>query len=205
MTFSHRSSSDCRRHRHGLFFGEQAAALKWRPTVSSGCQMMVLPHHRLDRRQLGSLGCTEVHAGFARRGGHRRSLARRAFVRLPDPADVSSVQTPVLQLEPRRAPAIRLRRSLRSSNPFTLANNVVPAVVLFSIVLGVALIGVEHKGEKPRRSAGRGGAISRATRLVTRLTPMTVAIAANAAGTLSVEQLSRLQVYLVATSRWRRC
>jgi Na+/H+-dicarboxylate symporter len=32
------------------------------------------------------------------------------------------------------------------SNPFySLANNIVPAVVLFSVLLGVALIGVERK------------------------------------------------------------
>ncbi len=42
-------------------------------------------------------------------------------------------------------------------------------------------------------------AISAATRFVTRLTPYGLfAIAANAAGTLSVEQLGRLQIYLVA-------
>ncbi len=42
-------------------------------------------------------------------------------------------------------------------------------------------------------------AISAATRFVTRLTPYGLfAIAANAAGTLGLEQLSRLQIYLVA-------
>ena len=75
----------------------------------------------------------------------------------------------------------------------------VPAVVLFSIVLGVALVGVEHRERLLNVLQVVKDAISTATRLVTRLTPYGLfAIAANAAGTLGLEQLSRLQIYLVA-------
>ncbi len=86
------------------------------------------------------------------------------------------------------------------ANPFhSLANSVVPAVVLFSVILGIALIGVEHKERLLDVLKVARDAISRATRLVTRLTPYGLfAIAANAAGTLNVEQLGRLQIYLVA-------
>ena len=74
-----------------------------------------------------------------------------------------------------------------------------PAVVLFSVILGVALVGVERKERLLDVLQVARDAISRATRLVTRLTPYGLfAIAANAAGTLNLEQLSRLQVYLVA-------
>ena len=39
------------------------------------------------------------------------------------------------------------------TNPFnSLANNIVPAVVLFSVVIGVALIGVPDKGAAARRA-----------------------------------------------------
>jgi Na+/H+-dicarboxylate symporter/ABC-type amino acid transport substrate-binding protein len=86
------------------------------------------------------------------------------------------------------------------SNPFySLANNIVPAVVLFSVVVGVALIGVERKGTLVEVVRTAGEALSRVTRFVVRLTPYGLfAIAAVAAGTLNLEQIGRLQVYLVA-------
>ena len=86
------------------------------------------------------------------------------------------------------------------ANPFnSLANNVVPAVVLFSLFLGIALVGVERRERLLDVLKVAKDAIAAATRAVTRLTPYGLfAIAANAAGTLSLEQLSRLQIYLVA-------
>ncbi len=85
------------------------------------------------------------------------------------------------------------------SNPFhSLANNVVPAVVLFSVVLGVALIGVERKQTLLDVLRVAAEAVSHATRLAVRLTPFGLfAIAATTAGTLNIEQLGRLQVYIV--------
>ena len=85
------------------------------------------------------------------------------------------------------------------TNPFfSLANNVVPAVVLFSIVVGTALIGVREKTALLAVLATAGQAVSKATDFVVALTPIGVfAIAAVVAGTLSVEELGRLQVYLV--------
>ena len=87
-----------------------------------------------------------------------------------------------------------------TSNPFhALANNIVPAVVLFSIVLGCALVGVDDRERLLDVLHVTRAAISRATRFVTRLTPYGLfAIAANAAGTLDLQQLGRLQIYLVA-------
>ena len=86
------------------------------------------------------------------------------------------------------------------SNPFnSLANNIVPAVVLFAIVLGVALIGVERKQVLLDVLAVASDTVGRATRLIVRLTPYGMfAVAAVAAGTLQIEQLARIQVYLIA-------
>jgi Na+/H+-dicarboxylate symporter/ABC-type amino acid transport substrate-binding protein len=86
------------------------------------------------------------------------------------------------------------------ANPFnSLANNVVPAVVLFSIVLGVALITVPRKAVLLDVLAVASDMVGRATKLVVRLTPYGMfAVAAVAAGTLQIEQLARIQVYLVA-------
>ena len=86
------------------------------------------------------------------------------------------------------------------ANPFySLANNIVPAVVLFSIILGVAVIGLERKPVLLDLLRVVGDALSRATRFIVQLTPYGLfAIAATAAGTLSLEQLGRLQVFLIA-------
>ncbi len=86
------------------------------------------------------------------------------------------------------------------SNPFnSLANNVVPAVVLFSVLVGVALIRVPRKQILLDVLRVASDAVSHATRLTVTLTPIGLfAIAAAAAGTLDVEQLGRLQVYLAA-------
>src|SRR6185503_8457035 len=85
------------------------------------------------------------------------------------------------------------------ANPFnSLANNVVPAVVIFSIVLGIAVAGVARRERLIDVLQVTRDAISSATRFVTRLTPFGLfAVAATAAGTMSVEQLGRLQLYLV--------
>ncbi len=85
------------------------------------------------------------------------------------------------------------------SNPFhSLANNVVPAVVLFSLVVGIALIGVERKQPLLDVLAVARNAVARATRLVASLTPYGIfAIAGSAAGTLNLEDLERIQVYLI--------
>jgi Na+/H+-dicarboxylate symporter len=86
------------------------------------------------------------------------------------------------------------------SNPFhSLANNIVPAVVLFSIVVGLALIGIPQKAALLDVLKILSDTIARATRFIARLTPVGVfALAATAAGTLRLDQFERLQVYLIA-------
>jgi Na+/H+-dicarboxylate symporter len=85
------------------------------------------------------------------------------------------------------------------SNPFyALSNNIVPAVVLFFIFFGVALIGVEHKQTALDVLTIAKDALSRATKFVVSLTPYGIfAIAAHTAGTLNLEQIARIQVYLI--------
>lgn len=86
------------------------------------------------------------------------------------------------------------------SNPFwSLANNVVPAVVLFSILAGIALIGIKEKGSLIQGLKAVSGALIKMTNMVVKLTPIGVfAIAASAAGTMTVEEFGKLQVYLVS-------
>jgi Na+/H+-dicarboxylate symporter len=86
------------------------------------------------------------------------------------------------------------------ANPFhSLANNVVPAVVLFSICLGVAVIGLERKATLVGALDSLGDALLSVTNFVVRLTPFGVfAIGASSAGTMTIEEFERVQVYLIS-------
>ena len=86
------------------------------------------------------------------------------------------------------------------ANPFySLANSIVPAVVLFSIVVGIALIGIDKKQPMLDVLSVIMKAMARVTGFVMNLAPLGVfAIAASAAGTLNFEELGRLQVYLLS-------
>jgi Na+/H+-dicarboxylate symporter len=85
------------------------------------------------------------------------------------------------------------------ANPFhSLANAVVPAIVVFSLLMGLALIGVDNKAALLEPLSAVAAALMRITELVARLAPLGVfAIIASAAGTLEIQDLGRLQVYVV--------
>ena len=86
------------------------------------------------------------------------------------------------------------------SNPFySMANNIVPAVVLFSIAVGLALMGIERKGQLIVNCEVLEEALKRVMKFVVKLTPLGIfAIAASTAGTMHTDQLSGLQVYIIA-------
>jgi Na+/H+-dicarboxylate symporter/ABC-type amino acid transport substrate-binding protein len=189
----------------GLFLGERAGALKW---AADGfvklLQMTVLPYVTVSI--VGSLG--RLRFEDARRLGVRTGavlaglwLIALVFTFLipltfPHVQNASFFSTTLVE----RRPPFNFVDLYIPSNPFySLANNVVPAVVLFSVVLGIALIGVARKQVLLDVLDVAGDALSRATRFVVKLTPYGLfAIAATAAGTLGLEQLGRLQVYLIA-------
>jgi Na+/H+-dicarboxylate symporter len=83
------------------------------------------------------------------------------------------------------------------SNPFqSLSEGVVPAVVVFSIAFGLALMGSPRKGPLLDALLAAQDALLGVTHAVVRLAPYGVfAIAAEAAGTLDVSVLRGLQVY----------
>ena len=86
------------------------------------------------------------------------------------------------------------------SNPFSaMADNLVPAVVLFSILLGIGLSGAAHSGGLLTALDTLTDALNRVNKLVIKLTPLGVfAIAAGTAGTMSLEELGRLQGFLIS-------
>ena len=85
------------------------------------------------------------------------------------------------------------------ANPFnSLANNIVPAVVLFSILLGVGVSGITGNGGFLQALDVVEAALNRINKMVIKLTPIGIlAIAAGTAGSISVDELSRLQAYLI--------
>ena len=85
------------------------------------------------------------------------------------------------------------------ANPFrSLANNVVPAVVVFSILLGVAILGLPGKERILGPLSLVNDALGRAGSLLVKLTPYGLfAIAGHSAGTLRLEEFERLQAFLL--------
>jgi len=84
------------------------------------------------------------------------------------------------------------------ANPFeSLANTVVPAIVLFSIVLGIAVMISERKAPLIALLVSLEEALMNVSRFVVKLAPIGIfAISANAAGTLDLAALAKLQVYV---------
>jgi Na+/H+-dicarboxylate symporter/ABC-type amino acid transport substrate-binding protein len=189
----------------GLFLGERAAVLQW---AADGfvklLQMTVLPYVTVSI--VGSLGRLRyedarvlgVQTGAVLAGLWLIALAFTFVIPLsfPQVQNASFFSTTLVE----RRPPFNFVDLYIPSNPFnSLANNVVPAVVLFSVLFGAVLIGVERKQVLLDVLGIVGDALSRLTRFITRLTPYGLfAIAATAAGTLSFEQLGRLQVYLIS-------
>ena len=85
------------------------------------------------------------------------------------------------------------------SNPFfSLANAIVPAIVVFSVAIGVALIAVENKATLLDVLSTFQTVLERITAAVVRLAPVGVfALMASAAGTLDLGQIGRIQVYVL--------
>ncbi|MDJ0951592.1 MAG: cation:dicarboxylase symporter family transporter [Alphaproteobacteria bacterium] len=85
------------------------------------------------------------------------------------------------------------------SNPFfSLANAIVPAIVVFSIMIGLALTGVHNKAIIVEPLLALGEILRKITSAIAKLAPLGVfSLIASAAGTISFEDLARLQVYVV--------
>ncbi len=79
----------------------------------------------------------------------------------------------------------------------SLSNTVMPAVVLFSLLMGIALIKVKNKKTFLNLTSNVADSLMGMASYVAKLAPLGIfAISAAAAGTLQVEELGRLQVFL---------
>ena len=189
----------------GLFFGELAGSLEiFGEAYIRLLQMTVLPYILVSL--IGGLG--RLDAGIAKRIGITGGLlilliwglteVSNLFLTLtyPDWTTASLFSTSLLE----QAKPFDPLTLYVPSNPFySMANSVVPAVVVFSILLGLALISVKEKTALLETLNTLSDALMRIASYVGKLAPFGIfAISAAAAGTLRVEELSRLQVYLWA-------
>ncbi len=188
----------------GLFFGESARVLQ---LVADAyirlMQMVVLPY--LAVALMAGLG--QLEAGQARLLALRGGVLLLLFwvisvltiflmsLTLPEWRAGSFFSSALI--EPRKA--FNLVELYIPANPFhALANNIVPAVVVFSAAVGVALIGVEDKEQFMRGLETFLAALARVIRFLVGLTPVGVfAISAVAAGTMTLEEFVKLQAYFV--------
>jgi Na+/H+-dicarboxylate symporter/ABC-type amino acid transport substrate-binding protein len=189
----------------GLFFGERVGVLE---IVADGyvklLQMTVLPFVLVSLvTGIGSLTLDQVRTLGVRAGLVLGLLwiigLTLAFVfPLMFPPTVTASFFSTTLLDP--PPVFNFVDLYIPANPFrSLADNVVPAVVLFSIVLGIALISVPGRERLLETMGAARQALSTAAAYVSRLTPFGLfAIAAVAVGTLTFDQISRLQVYLLS-------
>jgi Na+/H+-dicarboxylate symporter len=189
----------------GLLLGERAEPFRFAADVFVRLlQMTVLPYVTVSLiAGFGSLDPSRAKELFVRVGAltlvlWALALGEVLLLPLAFPAiETASFFSTTLVED---SPSVDFLALYVPSNPFhSLANSVVPAVVLFSAVLGVALMGVDRK-EPLLQSLGvleRG--LARANHFMVSLTPVGVfAIAAYNAGTIDVAQLARLWVYLLA-------
>jgi Na+/H+-dicarboxylate symporter/ABC-type amino acid transport substrate-binding protein len=188
----------------GLFLGEHAGVLR---ILADGfvklLQMTVLPYITLSIIiSLGGLSYDEVKTLGVRAGTVLVVLwcAALAFAFLM-PLAFPVVETATFfstTLVERRAPFNFVDLFIPSNPFYSLANNIVPAVVLFSVFVGLALVGVHPKQALLDVFGIAREALSRATKFIVGLTPYGIfAIAANTAGTLNLEQVARIQIYLI--------
>jgi proton glutamate symport protein len=189
----------------GIFFGEEVAFLQVAGNAYIKLlQMTILPYILVSLVN-GIGGLTHGQAReLAQKGGLLLLLfwaiafAMILLIPLSFPAWESSAFFSTSLVE--TPPKVDFLNLYIPSNPFySMANNVVPAVVLFSILLGVALMGIKDKDILLKSLATLSQALVKITGIIVKLTPLGVfAISAAAAGTLTIEQFGRLQVYLVS-------
>jgi Na+/H+-dicarboxylate symporter len=188
----------------GIFLGELVAPLHWvAEAYIKLLQMTVLPYVTVSIiGGLGRLRLSEARALGARTGAVLAMLWALALLFMfliplafPPTQNASFFSTTLVE---KRAPFNFIDLYI-PSNPFhSLADNIVPAVVLFSVLVGIALITVERKHVVLDVLQVCEDALARVARMIIRLAPYGLfAIAATAAGTMTLDQFGRLQIYIV--------
>jgi Na+/H+-dicarboxylate symporter len=188
----------------GVFFGELAAPLGVVGQVFIGLlQMTVLPYILVSLSAgLGRLSYAEAKTLALRGGGFilafwAITLAAVVGIALSFPAWESATFFSASLAEPERE--FDFIRLYLPTNPFfSLANTIVPAIVVFSLAIGIALIGAPGKHALLPILQSAENVLLRIAGAVARAAPIGVfALIAHAAGTMEVAALGRVQVYFL--------
>lgn len=187
----------------GIFIGEPAGNLKIIGSAYIGLlQMTVLPYVLVSI--IGGLG--RLNADMAKNIGIKAGLII-VFVWLATMATLLLLPLAYPDWEAAgffssslvtEAQSFDFLRLYIPSNVFySMSNTIVPAVVLFSLLLGIALINVSNKDVLLNLMSNVSDGLMRVASFVAKSAPIGIfAIAASAAGTLQPEELSRLQIFL---------
>ena len=188
----------------GFLFGEYNAHIK---IVGDAfiqlLQMAVLPYITVSLiAGIGSLTIEQAKTMAVKVGALIFSIWVLTFVVLLSftwsfPSTVSASFFSEAMITPQES--VDLLKLYIPSNPFfALSNNLVPAVVVFSIFLGIALINTEKKEQVIDLLQVLMKGLSKVTNYIVKLTPIGVfAITASALGTMPSEDFEKLQVYLI--------
>ncbi|MCK8043447.1 cation:dicarboxylase symporter family transporter [Shewanella sp. 1CM18E] len=86
------------------------------------------------------------------------------------------------------------------SNPFfSLSNSYIPAIVLFCVATGIALISIDNKESLMKPMQLLGESFNKVTQSIVKLMPIGIfAMTAATAGTMDFDEFQKLQVYFVA-------
>jgi Na+/H+-dicarboxylate symporter len=188
----------------GLFFGERAANLQIIADIWIGLmQMTVLPYVMVSL--ISGLG--QLDAALAKLLAVKGGLLMLLFWAI---AFAVIVTMPMAFPEFKNASFFSAHSSEVAAafdpvnlyipaNPFhAMANTIIPAVVIFSAAVGIALIGMPNKATLIQSLTTFLEALGRVTRFVVDLTPIGVfAIVAVAAGTMTWAEIIRLEAYFV--------
>jgi Na+/H+-dicarboxylate symporter/ABC-type amino acid transport substrate-binding protein len=188
----------------GLFFGDFCRPLEIVGNAFMGLlQMTVLPYIMVSlTAKLGGLAVGQSKR-LARAAGAVfllllavGALAILLFSLVLPPWTQGSFFSTCLLAVPEKVDFVTL---LVPTNLFqALTQHVVPAVVVFCIFLGVALTRMEHKEPLLAQLELLTQALVEINHVVIRFTPLGVfAVAASAAGTMTIEEFGRVQVYLL--------
>ncbi len=188
----------------GVFLGELAAPLGIIGRVFIGLlQMTVLPYIVVSLSAgLGRLSYAEAKTLALRGGGFiplfwAIALVAVVAIALSFPAWKSAAFFSASLAEPERE--LDFIELYIPTNPFfSLANTIVPAIVVFSLALGAALIGTPGKKTLLPILQVSEDVLLRIAGAVARAAPIGVfALIAEAAGTMQLEALGRVQVFFL--------
>jgi Na+/H+-dicarboxylate symporter len=189
----------------GLSFGEYCGHLRIVGEVFIGLlQMTVLPYIAVSL--VASIGRLDIKEGWRLAGRGiaillviwTLTLLIVAFLPLSFPAfEAGAFFSRSLVEPPEQVDFLGLYVPVNVFN--SLASDAVPAVVLFCIALGVALMGIPGKESLLQSLQVLADGLTRLNAAVVRLTPIGIfAIAASAIGTMTLGEMGRLQVYVLS-------